>query len=101
MHMCPRAEGPTPHIGGPIVEGDSSVMIDCMPAARAGDAAVCVGAADAIAMGSGTVRIGGRPAARAGDLTQHGGFVVMGCPTVMIGDVDDDQDNDVPESAIV
>ena len=26
-------------------------------------------------------------AARIGDLTMHGGVVVMGCPTVMIGDV--------------
>lgn len=31
--------------------------------------------------------IGGRPAARMGDSTAHGGTVVMGCPTVLIGDI--------------
>jgi uncharacterized Zn-binding protein involved in type VI secretion len=38
-----------------------------------------------IATGSATVTIGGMPAARAGDLTAHGGTIVGGCPTVMIG----------------
>jgi uncharacterized Zn-binding protein involved in type VI secretion len=47
--------------------------------------AVCVGPPDAIAMGSFTVLIGGMPAARLGDMTTHGGAVVLGCPTVMIG----------------
>ena len=56
-----------------------------MPAARAGDMATCVGPPDAIAKGSATVMIGKMPAARLGDLTAHGGSVVMGCPTVMIG----------------
>ena len=36
-------------------------------------------------VGSATVLIGGRPAARLGDSTAHGGTVVVGCPTVMIG----------------
>jgi uncharacterized Zn-binding protein involved in type VI secretion len=36
-------------------------------------------------MGSPTVMIGGKPAARLGDSTSHGGAIVMGCPTVMIG----------------
>jgi uncharacterized Zn-binding protein involved in type VI secretion len=31
------------------------------------------------------VMIGGRPAARMGDTTAHGGSIVLGCPTVMIG----------------
>lgn len=29
--------------------------------------------------------IGGRPAARIGDTTAHGGNLVMGCPTVIVG----------------
>jgi len=37
-------------------------------------------------MGSGTVLIGGMPAARMGDLTAHGGSIVLGCFTVLIGD---------------
>jgi uncharacterized Zn-binding protein involved in type VI secretion len=38
-----------------------------------------------IAMGSPKVLIGGLPAARMGDPTVHGGVIVMGCPTVLIG----------------
>jgi hypothetical protein len=38
-----------------------------------------------IAMGSPTVLIGGLMAARLGDPTAHGGVIMMGCPTVMIG----------------
>lgn len=56
-----------------------------MPAARVSDMAVCAGPPDAIAKGSATVMIGGLPAARMGDNTVHGGMIVMGCVTVMIG----------------
>ncbi len=65
--------------------GLPTVLIGFMPAARVGDMAVCVGPPDVIAMGSFTVLIGGMPAARMGDLTAHGGTIVMGMPTVMIG----------------
>jgi uncharacterized Zn-binding protein involved in type VI secretion len=36
-------------------------------------------------MGSATVLIQGRPAARMGDQTAHGGTIVAGCFTVLIG----------------
>jgi uncharacterized Zn-binding protein involved in type VI secretion len=36
-------------------------------------------------MGSATVLIGGAPAARMGDTTAHGGSIIIGCPTVIIG----------------
>lgn len=85
MHVCPLSDGPKPHVGGPITMGYPTVMIGYMPAARVGDMATCVGPPDVIAMGSFTVLIGGMPAARLGDLTAHGGTIVMGCPTVMIG----------------
>ncbi|MGH9623380.1 MAG: PAAR domain-containing protein, partial [Bryobacteraceae bacterium] len=45
----------------------------------------CVGPPDTIVKGSMTVMIGGLPAARLGDQTVHGGVIVVGCPTVMIG----------------
>ena len=32
-----------------------------------------------------TVMICGKPAARMGDTTAHGGQIVLGCPTVIIG----------------
>jgi uncharacterized Zn-binding protein involved in type VI secretion len=47
--------------------------------------ATCVGPPDIIVKGSFTVLIGGLPAARLGDMTAHGGSIVMGCPTVLIG----------------
>ena len=59
MHVCPMVTPglpPIPHVGGPV-----------MPP------------------GFPTVLIGGQPAARMGDMTAHGGSIVMGFPTVMIG----------------
>jgi hypothetical protein len=61
------------------------VLIGFLPSARVGDMAVCVGPPDSIAMGSPTVLIGNMMAARIGDPTVHGGVIVMGEPTVMIG----------------
>lgn len=85
MHTCPMVTGTVPHVGGPITMGCPTVMIGFMPAARVGDMCTCVGPPDNIAMGSMTVMIGNMPAARLGDPTAHGGVIVMGCPTVMIG----------------
>ena len=56
-----------------------------MPAARVGDMATCTGPPDSIAAGSGTVLIGKMPAARMGDSTSHGGSIVAGLTTVLIG----------------
>lgn len=86
MHTCPQVTGVVPHVGGPIVgPGCPTVLIGTMPAARVGDALTCVGPPDTIVKGSATVLIGGAPAARLGDLTAHGGTIVAGFPTVMIG----------------
>jgi hypothetical protein len=57
-----------------------------MPAAVMGDMCTCVGPPDSIIMGSVGVFIGGKPAARMGDQTAHGGAIVLGCPTVLIGE---------------
>ena len=40
---------------------------------------------DVVVMGSTTVMICKKPAARMGDSTAHGGKIVVGCPTVLIG----------------
>jgi len=85
MHVCPMVTGLVPHVGGPIALGCFTVLVGGLPAARMGDMAVCVGPPDAIALGSATVMIGGSPAARMGDMTAHGGAIVLGCPTVLIG----------------
>ena len=86
MHTCPMLTGVVPHIGGPIVgPGAPTVLIAGLPAAVVGDIVTCVGPPDTIVMGSATVFIGGKPAARMGDSTAHGGVIVLGSPTVMIG----------------
>ena len=85
-HVCPMVTGLVPHVGGPILPPCCpTVMIGFLPAARVGDMAVCVGPPDVIALGSFTVMIGNQPAARMGDMTAHGGVIMMGCPTVVIG----------------
>ena len=62
MHTCPMQTpawpSPIPHVGGPIVgPGAATVLIGKLPEA----------------------------AARMGDTTAHGGQIVLGCPTVIIG----------------
>ncbi|MDN3630869.1 PAAR domain-containing protein [Vibrio lentus] len=89
MHVCPMqtpAVPPIPHVGGPISgPGVPTVLIGNMPAATLGDMCVCVGPPDSIIKGSATVLIMSKPAARMGDTTSHGGTIVLGMPTVMIG----------------
>jgi len=86
MHVCPMVTGIVPHVGGPILPpGCPTVLIGGMPAARVGDMLVCVGPPDVIAVGSFTVLIGGMPAAQLGSMCAHGGAVVLGYPTVLIG----------------
>lgn len=87
MHTCPMADGPVPHVGGPIISGAPTVLIGELPAARVTDQLTCVGPPDVIILGSFTVLIGELPAARMGDQTAHGGVIVGPCcPTVLIGD---------------
>ena len=86
MHACPMTTGPVPHVGGPIVgPGSATVLIAGLPASVLGDSCVCVGPPDSTVKGSATVLITGKPAVRLGDTTAHGGSVVLGAPTVMIG----------------
>ncbi|MEJ7679308.1 MAG: PAAR domain-containing protein [Segetibacter sp.] len=87
MHVCPMSDGPKPHVGGPVMPpGVPTVMIGGMPAAVSGGmCTTCAGPPDSIAAGSSTVMIGGQPAARMGDSTAHGGSIIIGCSTVMIG----------------
>jgi uncharacterized Zn-binding protein involved in type VI secretion len=87
MHTCPMVNpGGAPHVGGPIVgPGAATVLIGGMPAARLSDMATCAGPPDVLVLGSSTVMIAGQPAVRQGDSTAHGGVVVVGLPTVLIG----------------
>ena len=83
LHTCPL---PT-HVGGPIIRGSTNVLIGGLPAATIGDQCTCIGPPDVIIWGSMSVFINGKPAARMGDNTVHGGIIVGGCPTVLIGDM--------------
>ena len=86
MHVCPLVTGTVPHVGGPVLPpGCPTVLIAGMPAARVGDMVTCSGPPDSIVAGSSSVMIAGVPAARMGDSTAHGGSIVMGTPTVIIG----------------
>jgi uncharacterized Zn-binding protein involved in type VI secretion len=85
-HICPMSDGPVPHVGGPISgPGCPTVLIGNLPAARETDMCVCVGPPDVIALGSMTVLIGSMGAARLLDQCAHGGKIMMGMPTVLIG----------------
>ena len=89
MHACPMVTPglpPIPHVGGPIVQASANVMIGGPLAARVTDKAVCIGPPDAIAVGSLGVIINSLCAARLGDKMIHGGSVVVGLPTVLIGE---------------
>ncbi len=89
MHTCPMVTPglpPIPHVGGPIIgPAAPTVLIGKLPAAVMGDSCVCVGPPDSIIKGSATVLICGKPAVRMGDTTAHGGSIILGCPTVLIG----------------
>lgn len=89
MHVCPMvtpAVPPIPHVGGPIVSpGGPTVLICGVPSATIGSMCICVGPPDSVVMGSATVLLCGKPAARMGDSTAHGGVIVVGAPTVLIG----------------
>ena len=85
MPPAARVGDPTGHPGVIAPPGVPTVLIGGMPAAVVSTMCTCVGPPDVIAKGSMTVMIGGLPAARIGDTTAHGGVIVTGYPTVMIG----------------
>lgn len=85
--MATPGTPPIPHVGGPIMPPCAvRVITGGMPQARVGDMCVCVGPPDSIVKGAFTVLVSGQPAARLGDNTAHGGVIVVGFPTVMIGE---------------
>jgi len=79
-HVCP-AHGVSPVDPPCCLE----VYIENVPAARKGDGATCPTGPDLILDGSPTVLIGNRPAARITEKFAHGGTVISGATTVLIG----------------
>jgi len=92
FHQCLKSEpGPIPHVGGPILPPnppkDPNVFIGGLPAAVKDSQCFCVGVPpSSITTASQSVFINGKGAARKDDLTKHGGRILNGCPTVIIGD---------------
>jgi len=90
MHVCPMMTPgvpPIPHVGGPVaMSGAPTVLIGGMPAAVMGDMCTCIGPPDTIILGSTGVFLNKKPAARMGDSCAHGGTIILGCPTVLIGE---------------
>lgn len=89
MHVCPMVTPgvpPIPHVGGPILPPCSvTVLTGMLPQARLTDRALCVGPPDIIVKGSTTVLVNYLPAARMLDMTAHGGTIIVGDFTVLIG----------------
>jgi uncharacterized Zn-binding protein involved in type VI secretion len=86
MHVCPMLTVLVPHVGGPILPPCCpTVLTGSLPQARVTDMATCVGPPDIIVLGSFTVLVGSLPAARMTDTTAHGGKIILGCFTVLIG----------------
>jgi len=90
MTACPMVipgTPPVPHVGGPIIPPcQTNVLVCGMPQARVSDTSICAAGGPAkIVTGAWNVLVGGKPAARIGDMTSHGGRIVTGCPTVLIG----------------
>ena len=84
-HVCPMMNGPIPHVGGPVITPVPTVLIGKVPAVTATAMAICVGPPDIVTKGSTKVLTGKKPQARVGDTCSHGGAIVMGCFTVLIG----------------
>jgi len=88
LTVCPIIlPGPVPHVGGPIIPPCCpTVLTGGMPQARVTDIAICAGGGPAqIVTGAWNVLVGNLPAARLTDMTNHGGKIVTGFPTVLIG----------------
>ncbi|MEW6730073.1 MAG: PAAR domain-containing protein [Acidobacteriota bacterium] len=92
MQLAARLSDPhvcLSHGGGPIGPPCCpTVLIEYLPAARVTDLAFCCAPIpnDMIIKGSFTVLTGFLPQARLGDPTAHGGSIVKGCFTVIVGD---------------
>lgn len=86
-HICPMFNGLVPHVGGPVIPPAAvRVLTGKMPQARVMDMCTCVGPPDSIATGAMNVIVQGQPAARMlADSTMHGGRIIWGCITVLIG----------------
>lgn len=86
LHVCPSVTAIIPHVGGPAIGTAATVLVGGPPAVNIGDTSVCVGPPDKVAAASATVMAHGKPMARMTDACGHGGKIVLGMPTIIVGD---------------
>ena len=80
FHVCPA------HGGGIVLPpGVPQVLVGGLPAARLTSQCMCVGPTDVVSEGAATVLVDGLPAAHIVHKTIHGGTLVTGVPSVLIG----------------
>lgn len=84
-HTCPDKCGKKPHVGGPITGGHDIVKVNGVPVALVGDPCACSCATDTITSGAPLFTVNGIQVAINGSATAHGGVVVAGDGSVMIG----------------
>jgi uncharacterized Zn-binding protein involved in type VI secretion len=58
VHTCPLVTGTVPHVGGPVLAGSTTVMIEGFPAVRLGDSIVESGPPNTVTGGEPSVQIG-------------------------------------------
>jgi uncharacterized Zn-binding protein involved in type VI secretion len=58
LHNCPLISGVVPHVGGVVIAGSVTVLINNLPAARQGDIVAEIGPPNTIVLGCPTVLIG-------------------------------------------
>ena len=86
LHVCPAVTVIVPHVGGPVIGSAAKVLVGgSLPAGVVGDMAVCIGPPDTVAVGCPTVLAQDKPWATVGDSCAHGGVIVLGWPTVLVG----------------
>jgi uncharacterized Zn-binding protein involved in type VI secretion len=64
VQACPMVTATVPHVGGPIREGNPTILVEAMLAARAGHMVICtgVGMQNPIVAGSGNILLGPKSA---------------------------------------
>lgn len=86
LAVCPVVTPAGAHTTTTFVAGSPNVFSGGIMLLRVGDQGVCKDGTPAlIVQGSATVFVNGLPAARLGDQTAHGGIIVLGDLTVLIG----------------
>ncbi len=85
-HSCPMVSGTVPHVGGTVISGCTTVLLNDSPVARMGDKVLCTGTGmiATIIQGDANVLVGGKPIAYVGCMTSHGGFLTSGQANALI-----------------